>query len=170
MPIELLELLFVARRRYCQCCGYPTLGVPDGTDGEPEWDVSATACDLCEWDSAPLNVDGEPLTSSDEERNDGLTLDVARQQVEQHGNIYDPASPALWKVSTPSAQVVQTRGALRAVYDALLDASVAERLGLWETVEAAERELAAAMASQRDQDEAFTNEAFPDDAVTDGAP
>jgi hypothetical protein len=169
MPIELFELPWIARRRYCECCGFPTLGIPDDRDGAPDWEGSATACDLCEWDSAPLGVDGEPRPSSDEERNDGLALDAARQRLERHGSIYDPADPPPWKLSAPSAHVVDARAALRASYAAVLDVPLAERGERWELADAAERELAAAMAAQREQDEALANDAFADDVLADDA-
>ena len=59
MP-DVFELPTLDRRRFCECCGYPSLFLPHDVDGSPEWETGATACDLCEWESTPLTREGEP--------------------------------------------------------------------------------------------------------------
>jgi hypothetical protein len=157
MPVDLFELPTLDRRRNCECCGYPTLNIPEGVGGETEWASSTTACDLCEWESAALGDDGDPIPSPEEDRNDGLALDVARRHLERYGSIYDPDNLPLWKVSAPSAWMVEARYALRAAYGELRHAPVANRWKPWARVRMAEGELRAAMLAQQAQDEEFAN-------------
>src|SRR5215213_8191479 len=119
MPVRLFESPTLDRRRYCECCGVPSLFVADDMDGSPDWQASNTACDLCEWVSRPLSEAGEPIGESDEAGNDGLTLEQARANVQRYGTIYDPAELPEWKVAPPSADVVSARSALRHVYAGL---------------------------------------------------
>ena len=157
MAVDLFELPMLERRRYCECCEYPTLAIIDDVDGAPEWTFSGTACDLCEWESASLDNEGEPEATLAEERNDGLSLAVARAQLERYGSIYDPVSLPPWKLSAPSIEVIEARVALRAAYAEAQKASLAERWTPWETVQAREAELRGVLAAQQARDEELTD-------------
>ena len=124
MPVALLETPTLERRRYCECCGFPSLIVPDISEdydnpnwvsaGSPWWAGSVCACDLCEWESRPLDEQGDPLSTSEDERNDGVTLEQARANVARFGDTLMAAKPGeqweQWNAVTEAERNV--RGAL----------------------------------------------------------
>lgn len=157
MSVELLEVDPFDRRRFCECCGLPTLGIPERPDGSLEWEYAASACDLCGWQSRALDVDGDPgADGSDEERNDGVSLEVARANVKVFGSIYDPGQLPEWMPSPPSEAVRQAREALARAYRAAVDASMSDssdRYAHWETARAWEAELRECLRVQQQADE-----------------
>jgi hypothetical protein len=164
MPITLFETPTLDRRRHCECCGAPSLSVPDGTDGRPDWGMSTNACNLCEWVSRPLTDAGEPSEEeSDEERNDGLTLERARANIERHGSIYDPADLPAWKLAPPSPDVVSTRSTLRGAYSALDSDARVTPWDRWAAVTEAEYAVRDALAAQQAADEASVADAWDDE-------
>ena len=154
MPVKLFEPPALDRRRYCECCGFPTLFVADDIDGRPDWQMSTSACDLCEWVSRPLNEAGEPIEVSDEEHNDGLTLTQARANVARNGTIYDPRDLPVWKVAPPAPDVVSARTMLRRAYEGVETESISALWERWAAVTEAERALRDALAAQQGADEA----------------
>lgn len=168
MAPDVFELPTLDRRRFCECCGYPSLFLPDNVDGTPEWDAMSTSCDLCEWESVRLTPDGEPRESSEEERNDGLTLDAARERLERYRSIYDPAELPVWKLSPPSDAVNNARDVLRSAYQDVMAVPLPERWSPWAAVLVAERALFDALRTQREDEQAlFVDDAFDDDEPAD---
>jgi len=85
VPVALFESPTLERRRYCECCGFPSLFVPDVEprnrfewDGSPDWENSGGTCDLCEWESRPLDARGNPVRAPRDDANDRLSLEQAR--------------------------------------------------------------------------------------------
>jgi hypothetical protein len=117
MPVKVLESPRLDRRRYCECCGFPSLFIDDYEDGSLDWASSTCACDLCEWESRRLDAQGDPVSTPEEERNDGLTLEQARANFARFGFIYDPSDLPMWKPSAPSSSVQEARRALREAYE-----------------------------------------------------
>jgi hypothetical protein len=154
----LLEVDPFDRRRFCECCALPTLAIPDRPDGSLEWECAGTACDLCGWESRPLDVNGAPCTDdvSDEDRNDGMSLEAARANVKLFSSIYDPGQLPEWMLSPPKEAVRQAREALALAYRAVLDTSVSEfsdRYARWEAVREWEAELRECLRVQQQTDE-----------------
>ena len=90
---------------FCECCGYPTLGVPLG-QYELEFDSAQRACPLCEWENPRLTAAGTavPDGESAEERNDGRSLAEARASFARNLSMYDPAHLEPWMLGPPSAE------------------------------------------------------------------
>ena len=157
MSVELLEVDPFDRRRFCECCALPTLGIAERPDGSLEWEYAGTACDLCGWESRALDVYGEPCTDvSDEERNGGVSLEAARTNVKLFASMYDPGQLPEWMLSPPSEAVRRAREVLARAYRAVLDASASEssdRYSRWETVRAWEAELRECLRVQQQADE-----------------
>ena len=161
MTVELIEIGPLDRRRRCECCRYPTLGAPDEYEPDPEWELSRTSCDLCEWENAPLDSNGDVRADapSQEELNDGLSLDAARANLVRFRSIYDPDDPPAWKVAPPSVDVVEAREALRAAYEEVLGLELPDRYERSGYVRACEDVLYDALAAQRRRDESFDDRA-----------
>jgi hypothetical protein len=154
MTVELLEAGVFEQRRRCECCGLPTLAIYN--EGEPDfaWDLTPTSCDLCEWDSHPLDVNGNisPSSASDEERNDGLSLETARANFARFSSIYDPDDLPGWKLSPPTDNIVSLRSKLRSAYTGLLAHGSDPGFEQWGQVHECERALSAALTAQRELD------------------
>ena len=161
MTVELIVLGPLDRRRCCECCGFPTLGVPDEHEPDPEWELTRTSCELCEWDNRPLDRTGDVRTDlpPDEERNDGLSLATARAHYAQFLSIYDPADPPTWRVTPPRAEVTEARAVLRTAYEAALACEIPGRYERWGDVQRCEYALCYALAEQRHDDEFFDADA-----------
>ena len=157
MTFEPIEIGPLDRRRPCECCGFPTLLVPDEYEPDPRWDLTSVSCILCEWESRPLDQDGDVRTDvpSDEERNDGLSLEVARSHFARFLSIYNPDEPPIWKVAPAIAEVLDARDALRAVYEEVLALDIPDRYERWEDVRGREYALHDALTVQRSRDEDF---------------
>ena len=157
MTIELIEIGPLDRRRPCECCGFPTLAMPDEYEVDPAWELTSVSCDLCEWENRPLDRDGDVRADvpADEERNDGLSLDAARSHFGRFLSIYHPDEPPIWKVAPSSDDLVQAREALRAAYEDVLKIDVPERYEGWERVREREAALGDALAAQRTRDAEF---------------
>jgi len=153
MPVKVFEAPTLFRRRYCECCGYPSLGIFDMEDGSTDWTSTGCACDLCEWESQPLDARGDPLNTPEEERNDGLTLEQARANLARFESIYDPSDLPEWKLSAPSPEVEDARRTLREAYEALAAAASGAQWEPWDAVLEAERSLSDALATQQAADE-----------------
>ncbi len=154
MTMKLFEIPDLVRRRYCDCCCLPTLGVPDDDDGAADWMSAATACDLCEWENVSLDDAGmAQVGASEEDANDGLNLAMAQSNFAQFMSIYDPSALPEWKVAAPSTEVADGRAALATALRELVADSQGDEYGKWETVEILERELRHALEAQRDEEE-----------------
>lgn len=161
MPVELIDIGPLDRRRRCECCQFPTLIVPDKYEPNPWWDSTPTSCPLCEWDSQPLDVDGELRAAgeSDEDRNDGLSLEAARHNFARFLSIYDPGAPPIWKPTPTSPDVVERRGALRSAYSRLSGRDAPDAIERWQEVLVCEQALALALAAQQAADQALDEDA-----------
>jgi hypothetical protein len=153
VSIDLLDIDPSDRRRYCECCGCPTLVVPDYT-AQPEWAFAATACDLCEWENAALDESGNlhPKDGEDEVRNDGLSLEAARSNFARFLSIYDPDAPPVWRVSAPSPEILAQRKQLLTAYVAVSSPESADAYGQWLRIRELERSLRALLQSQQERD------------------
>lgn len=168
MPVKLLEFYTTFERhwrRYCECCGFPSLGVPEVDarpfDGEPHteligvpgWESGSRHCDLCEWESRQLDDKGDPVSILLEEPNDGMTLEQARANFARFGSMYDPSNLPEWKVSAPSAEVQDARRVLREAYEAVLVAGPDAEKEAWHAALEAEWNVRAALEAQQAADE-----------------
>jgi hypothetical protein len=154
VPIKLLELDPFDRRRYCECCGCPTLGIPEDSSAAPDWTFGARACDLCEWESAVLDEAGNVSQHAEtaETRNDGLSLAIARANFDRFLSIYDPDDPPVWQVSAPDMDVLECRAALRRAYSMLPTDMRADSYKHWLGIRALEHQLRTALRGQRERD------------------
>ena len=143
MTVELLEVGVFERRRRCECCGFPTLAIYKEDDPGFRWDLTPTSCDLCEWDSRPLDVNGDisPSSASDEDRNDGLSLETARANFARFSSIYDPNDLPDWKLSPPDDGIVSLRTELRSAYTDVLAHGSDPGFERWGRVHDCERAL-----------------------------
>lgn len=179
MPVKLFEFdttLTRHLRRYCECCGFPSLSVPDvdaqpyngdprpDLSGVPGWETSNRHCELCEWESQQLDAQGDPVSVLLEEPNDGITLEQARANFARFGSIYDPSNLPDWKVSVPSPDVQEARRALREAYEVLMATEPDARKEPWNGVTDAERYLHAALEAQQAADEEQVADEWDDDA------
>jgi len=150
MTDEFVEIAGFDRRRLCDCCQLPTLAAPDEYDSDPQWELIPAACDLCEWESRPFDAKGALRSdSSDEERNDGLTVEEARVNFARFLSIYDPDNPPAWRLTPPSAEVLERRRALRAAYIAVLVHDAPDSTERGEHVQACENALRQSLAGER---------------------
>jgi hypothetical protein len=140
-------------RMTCECCGFPTLALTPETDwASVDWESSALACPLCNWESGPAMEDGspDPAARSPEDRNEGYALAEAQENFRRHGWMYDPAAPPLWMGGPPAAEELELRRALREAYEALGAAPERrERGDPWERVLDLEFQLRAAEEARR---------------------
>ncbi len=155
MTVDLLDVGVFERRRSCECCGFPTLAIYNEGDPGFGWDLTPTSCDLCEWDSRPLDVNGDisPSSASDEDRNDGLSVETARANFARFSSIYDPADPPDWKVSPPADGIVGLRADLRSAYTDVVAHGSDPGFERWGRVHECERSLSAALDAQRKHDQ-----------------
>jgi hypothetical protein len=171
MTVELLEVGPFERRRRCECCQLPTLAVYN--EGEPgfRWDLAPTSCDLCEWDSRPLDANGAIDASSpaDEDRNDGLSLETARANFAHFSSIYDPNDLPDWKISPPAGDIVALRDELRSAFTDVLAHGSDPELERWGLVHECERALSTALEEQRKNDQDLAGR-FDDGEATSGEP
>ena len=130
---------------------------PIYNEGDPgfRWNLTPTSCDLCEWDSRPLDVNGDisPSSASDEDRNDGLSLEAARANFARFSSIYDPDNPPDWKLSPPNDDIVGLRATLRSAFEDLRAHGSDPGFERWGGVHECERTLSAALAAQRKHDQ-----------------
>jgi len=166
MTVELLEVGGFERRRHCECCEFPTLAIYNESELDFRWNLTPTSCDLCEWDSRPLDVNGDISASapSDEQRNDGLSLETARANFGRFSSIYDPDDLPDWKVSPPGDDIVSLRVALRSAYMDVLAHGSDPGFERWGRVHDCERALAAALADQREHDQDLAEREADEDA------
>jgi hypothetical protein len=155
MTVELLEVGVFERRRRCACCGFPTLAIYNEGDPGFRWDLTPTSCDLCEWDSRPLDVNGDisPSSASDEDRNDGLSLENARANFARFSSIYDPSDLPDWKISPPGDAIVSLRTELRSAYTDVVAHGSDPGFERWGRVHDCERALSAALVAQQEHDQ-----------------
>ena len=155
MTVELLEVGPFERRRRCECCEFPTLAIRNEDELDFRWNLTPTSCDLCEWDSRPLDANGDVSASSpsDEERNDGLSLATARANFARFSSIYDPNDLPDWKLSPPDDGIVSLRTELLSAYTDVLAHGSDPGFERWGRMHDCERALSAALAAQRERDQ-----------------
>jgi hypothetical protein len=155
MTIELVAIGPLDRRRRCECCGFPTLGAPDEYEPDPQWDATLPACNLCEWESRPLDWSGDVRSdsTSDQDRNDGLTVDTARNNFARFLSIYDPENLPPWKIGPPSSDIVDRRQELSAAYNRLPNIIGSDGYEAWKRVRACEAALWQALKADQARNE-----------------
>ena len=173
MRVDVVRLNALVIRRRCECCEFPTLPMPDELEFDADWSYTPTACDLCEWESRPLDFDGNVRNnaSSDADRNDGLSIERAREHFGRFLSIYDPNDLPQWKMGAQSAIVLERRRALRAAYAGAEMSSEHDRPALWSTIFGCEGALRQALAAEQADAEELNDRDQPEDDTTfDGDP
>lgn len=116
-------------RLRCACCGYPTLRA--GGDG---------VCPLCDWENATGDA-----SADDADRNDGLSLEQARQNFHRYLTVYDLTHPQPWMGSGPSAAERAAKQDMIHAFKAMAQRNDWNDVALWNRVIAGEDELSRAV-------------------------
>lgn len=140
-------------RLRCECCGYPTRLIDEarGFTGLEYW-TAQTGCLLCDWENAPVDETFSPVADapSAEERNDGYSIERARDNFRLHTWMYDPAVLEAWMLAPTTEKVLALRRSLRTAYDSL--ARDPEDYAQWQRVLDLENALLNAIPRVRDED------------------
>ena len=111
-----VEALGSVRMR-CECCERPTLPLAEDHYAEVDFSGSMLGCSLCGWENRPADENGHPVSGqTPEDRNDGVSLNDAKDHFARYAWMYDPAHPPDWFGAPMSDEERQLRERLRDAY------------------------------------------------------